>query len=61
MRDGTAAPGDEEVSRSGVGRNGGGSDCESSGGYDGDPAEFQHQDTSPVIFLAVNPHLWFAN
>jgi len=47
IRDGTM--GEWEVSGSGVGRNHSGSDRESSGGYDSDPAEFQHHDTSPVI------------
>ena len=56
VRDGT--PGEREVGGSGVGRKDGGSDCESSGGYDGDPAEFQHHDTSPVIhFLGGEPAL----
>jgi hypothetical protein len=34
----------------GAGRNGGGSECENCRGYDGYPAEFQHHETSPVIF-----------
>jgi hypothetical protein len=41
----------------GPGRNGGGSECENCRGHDGYPAEFQHHDTSPVIYMAVSPHL----
>jgi hypothetical protein len=41
----------------GPGRNGGGSECENRRGHDGYPAEFQHHETSPVIFLAASPHL----
>jgi hypothetical protein len=41
----------------GAGRNDGGSECENCRGHDGYPAEFQHHETSPVIFLAASPHL----
>jgi hypothetical protein len=41
----------------GPGRNSGGSECENCRGHDGYPAEFQHHETSPVICLAVSPHL----
>jgi hypothetical protein len=56
IRDGTIATG-EEAKCFGLGRNDGGSECESCRGHDNDPAEFQHHDTSPVIYLAVSPHL----
>jgi hypothetical protein len=52
--DGTIA---EATKCFGLGRNGGGSECESCRGHDGYPAEFEHHDTSPVIYLAVSPHL----
>jgi hypothetical protein len=55
VRDGTI--GNCEVGGSGVGRNNGGSDCESRSGHDGDPAEFQHHDTSPVILFGGEPAL----
>jgi hypothetical protein len=44
----TIATGEEAI---GLGRNGGGNECESCRGHDGDPAEFQHHDTSPVIYF----------
>jgi hypothetical protein len=48
--DGTIATG-EEAKCFGLGRNGGSSECESRRGHDSYPAEFQHHDTSPVIYL----------
>jgi hypothetical protein len=54
VRDGTVASG-EEAKCFGLGRNGGGNECEGCRGHHGYPAEFQHHDTSPVIYLAVGP------
>jgi hypothetical protein len=51
IRDRTIATG-EEAKCFGLGRNGGGSECESCCGHDSYPAEFQHHDTSPVIYFA---------
>ena len=41
----------QKVSGFGLGRNGAGSEYESYRGHDRYPAEFQHHDTSPVIFI----------
>jgi hypothetical protein len=47
----------EEAECFGFGGNGSSSKCKSCCEHDGYPAKFQHHDTSPSVYLAVNPHL----
>jgi hypothetical protein len=47
----------EEAKCIGFGGNGSNSKCKSGCEHDGYPAKFQHHDTSPSVYLAVNPHL----
>jgi hypothetical protein len=47
----------EEAKCIGFGGNGSSSKCKSCCEHDGYPAKFQHHDTSPSVYLAVNPHL----
>jgi hypothetical protein len=54
IRDRTIATG-KEAKCFGLGRNGGGSECESCRGHNSYPAEFQHHDTSPVIIFGGEP------
>jgi hypothetical protein len=48
----------EETKCRGFGGNNGSSKCKNSGGHDGDPADFQHHDTFPVVLFGGEPALF---